>query len=149
MKKKVICILVLALLVSLIVLIWNMLNYSMVLKHNWGISLPFYARFSKIYDKSSESSFHGDGIRYHIYAYKDEKYVNSMFEWMSTEHSTIFYLSFSEAINNWLQEIDVPKEYYPNYDHCIYWYEKQDDNSEIIIILNNFENKLYIVESLL
>ena len=126
----------------------NLSNYSSVLKINWNIKLPKNI-IKEIYSANSDSSFHGDGIRYHIFSYKNENKVEELFNWSIEEKETIFYSSYSESVNNWLNKIKVSKENYPNYSNCKYWYNKKDDNSEIIILWDSKENKLYIVESFL
>ena len=126
----------------------NLSNYSNVLKINWNIELPKNT-IKEIYSANSNASFHGDGIRYHIFSYKNENKIEELFNWSIEEKETIFYSSYSESVNNWINKIKVSKENYPNYSNCKYWYEKQDDNSEIIILWDSKENKLYIVESFL
>ena len=66
---------------------------------------------------------------------------------MSEEKATIFCSSFSEAATSWLKEIDVPAEYYPDYTKCLYWYQVQEDNSELIICWDKDTKSLYIIES--
>ena len=72
-----------------------------------------------------------------------------MLDWTKEEKETIFYSTYKESINAWLNKIKVSKENYPNYSNCKYWYNKQEDNSEIIILWDNKENKLYVVEEFL
>lgn len=148
-KKILVIIIVIALLLIIASMpIWNMIfSYSSVLETNWGISIPYKSKYKEIYQKDSGASFNGDGIRYHIFSYEYEDYIDLMFAWDQTENKTIFYSTYSEAANEWLKEIDVPEEYYPNYDNCSFKYESQKDNSELIILWDNESNKLYIVES--
>lgn len=126
---------------------WNIVfDYSKILKANWGFSIPSESRYSEIYSKDSGMSFHGDGIRYHIFSYKKEEAINEMVMWQSTEQSTVFCSSYSEAATEWLDEIDVPLEKRPNYTECYYWYQTQNDYNEIIIFLDKNQKKLYFVE---
>ncbi len=126
---------------------WNIVfDYSKILKANWGFSIPSESRYSEIYSKDSGMSFHGDGIRYHIFSYKKEEAINEMVMWQSTEQSTVFCSSYSEAATEWLDEIDVPLEKRPNYTECYYWYQTQNDYNEIIIFLDKSQKKLYFVE---
>ncbi len=149
-KKKIILIFIIILFSLLGIIIYHNLNdYSNVLKVNWNIELPNNSNIKEIYSANSDSSFHGDGIRYHIFSYQNEDKIGELFNWFIEEKETIFYSSYSESVNNWLSEIKVPQENYPNYSNCKYWYSKQDDNSEIIILWDSKENKLYIVESFL
>ncbi|EJW89449.1 hypothetical protein, secreted, partial [gut metagenome] len=48
----------------------HLTNYNTMLEVNWEISIPSKSSYSEIYSKDSGSSFHGDGIRYHIFLYK-------------------------------------------------------------------------------
>ena len=129
---------------------WNYFSdYARVLKANWDFSLPASSSYQEIYSQDSEASFHGDGIRYHIFSYKEPEEISKMFLWQTTEQKTIYYTSYSEAANEWLNEISVPFKDRPNYGECSYWYQAQDDNSEIIIFWDKNQYRLYIVESLL
>ena len=154
-KKKIVLTIILISIIIIIIfgllgitLYNNLTNYSNVLKLNWNIEFPRNS-IKEIYSANSDTSFNGDGIRYHIFSYKNEDEINELFNWSSEEKETIFYSSYSESINNLLDKINVSKENYPNYSNCMYWYNKQNDNSEIIIILNSNENILYVVESFL
>ena len=153
MKKKIVVVFIFVFIIIVfsllgIVIYNNVTNYANVLKVNWNIELPKNL-VKEIYSASSDESIHGDGIRYHIFSYKDEDKIEELFNWSLDEKETIYYSSYSESVNNWLNEIKVSKENYPNYSNCKYWYDKQDDNSEIIILWDSKENKLYIVESFL
>ena len=133
-----------------LVLAWNhFTDYSTTIKANWGFSLPSKAHYSEVYSKDSGASFLGDGIRYHIFTYKEEKPVNEMFDWRDSEEKTIFNASYQEAITEWLNSIDVPSEEFPDYSECLYWYESKDDNSEIVVLWDASSRRIYIVESFL
>lgn len=140
----------LAIIITGLVLVWNHFSdYSTTLNANWGFRLPSKAHYSEVYSKDSSASFHGDGIRYHIFSYKEEKPVNELFNWSANEEKTVFNLSYQEAITEWLNSIDVPTEELPDYSKCLYWYESQDDNSEIIVLWDASSKRIYIVESFL
>ena len=146
MNKKILIKLILIVLVVFLIYI-KITNYSTALKLNWDIKLPPQARMTEIYENSAEPSFHGDGIRYHIFSYKNEEVINKMFNWNKEEKETFFCDSYSECIDSWLNEIETPKEYFPDYHNCVYWYNKKDGYNEIIILWNKEENKIYVVES--
>lgn len=131
-------------------LIWNHLtDYNTILKANWGISIPYAARYREIYDKDSGSSFHADGVRYHIFSYKNQSYIEEMLEWESYEKGTIFYGNYSDTLAAWLDEIEVPSKYRPECSCSLFLYSSQTDNSEIIIVWNNKNSLLYVAESFL
>ena len=128
--------------------IWNLSSdYSKILQANWDFEIPNEAKYSQSYTKDSGTSFNGDGIRYHIFKYENEEYIENLFAWMSEEKATIFNTSFSEATTSWLKEIEVPVEYHPNFTNCLYWYQAQEDNSELIVCWDKDTKSLYIIES--
>ena len=122
-------------------------SYASTIKSNWDISLPIKAVLNETYEKDSGASFHGDGVRYHVFSYKNEDYIDLMFAWTPNEHKTNFYPTTREATEAWLDEIDVPADERPDYSKCCSWSKSQDDNSEIIIFWDNELNKLFIVEN--
>jgi len=122
-------------------------SYSSTLEANWGISLPRRARLTEIYQKDSGASFHGDGVRYHVFSYKYEDYIDLMFAWPPNKNPTNYYATTSEASEAWLDEIAVPAEERPDYSKCSSWHKSQEDNSEIIFFWDSEQNRLYIVEN--
>lgn len=122
-------------------------SYASVIKSNWGISLPIKAVLTETYEKDSGASFHGDGVRYHVFSYKYEDYIDLMFAWTPNEHKTNFYPTSREAAEAWLDEIDVPADERPDYSKCYSWSKSQADNSEIIVFWDSESNKLYIIEN--
>ncbi len=150
MKKKRLILILLCLLVILGYIGWKVLSdYSLALEANWGFSLPFKARYQLIYEKDSGPSFHGDGIRYHVYSYRYEDYIDLMFPWEGRERNTIYNKTYSEEVSQWLDRIEVPDQWRPDYDNgnCSYRYRRKEDNSQIIIVWNSTLNRLYIAES--
>ena len=145
MKKK---ILVVSILLFIIILCISKLfpSYSFVIKSNWDIDLPIKAVLTETYEKDSGTSFHGDGVRYHIFSYKYEDYIDLMFAWSPIEHKTSHYPTAREASESWLNEINVPADKRPNYSDCASWIKSQNDNSEIIFFWDSNLNRLYILE---
>ena len=71
MKRKRILLIVACLLLVAGSIGWRILSsYSLILRLNWGISIPFLARPAPCYEKDSGPSFLGDGIRYHVFSYQ-------------------------------------------------------------------------------
>lgn len=153
-KKRTVLISVIAALSIVVVIgtvsLWKHISdYSTTLNLNWGFSLPHEAHYSEEYSKDSGASFHGDGIRYHVFSYTEEKPINGMLAWKTGEESTKFYDRYSDAVNEWLSEIDVPGDKLPDYSKCSYWYGSQRDNSEIIVLWDSSKSRIYIAESFL
>ena len=151
MKKKRILLVVLVTLISGWTIYKSIVpSYSSVLEANWGVELPIKALCKEVYKADTGPSFHGDGIRYHVFSYRYEDYIDLMFAWSGNlENKTLFYRSYSEASDIWLDELDIPEEQYPDYDACFCWYKSEHDNSEILIFWNPEINRLYIVENII
>ena len=149
MKKNLVILVGIVIVLSIAFLsIWNLnSDYSKIIQANWDFEIPNEAKYSQSYTKDSGSSFNGDGIRYHIFNYENEEHIENLFAWMNEEKATIFSSSFSEAITSWLKEIDVPVEYHPDYTKCLYWYQAQEDKSELIVCWDKVTKSLYIIES--
>ena len=116
-------------------------SYSRALEANWGISLPWQARMQEVYEKDSGPSFHGDGVRYHVFSYKYEDYIDLMFAWAFNNADSV-----GESADSWLDEIQVPEEKRPDYEQCYYWHRIKNNN-DIIIFWDSEQNLLYVVES--
>jgi len=132
----------------------EMRDYTNIIKLNWWIQIPKEANVEEIYSKDSWESFHWDGICYHVYSYKNEEVVESMVNWLRPHSDTVVvptvsYDSYMEAIINRLNELKIDDEYSLNItDFESFYYEKQEDNSEIIIIKSK-KKILYVIESFL
>lgn len=149
-KRQIVVGSLLCVLLVILIIGWTLFpSYSEVLRANWGFSLPGQARCAEVYEKDSGDSFHGDGIRYHVFSYRDRNPVDGMLAWSETEKKTIFDGSYQKAATKWLDKIGVPEEQRPDYAGCAFWYKAQEDNSEILVFRNQAENRLYIVESIL
>ena len=144
MKKKIFVIIGITLPIFLILYFWYNDCWT-AMKINWKISMPYMSLYREIYHKDSGPSFFGDGTRYHVYSYKNKKYIEKMFVWQTEENETEIGNTYSEFIKTELDRIEVPKKESPNYSKCKYWYIKDLDD-EIVICWNEDENKLYVIE---
>ena len=56
---------------------WRVMSdYNRALNANWGFKVPWQSKYSEIYKTDSGPSFHGDGLRYHVYSYKYEDFID-------------------------------------------------------------------------
>ena len=151
MKKKVFAIAggVIAAVIFAAVAAWWSADYSVTLKANWGFSLPLRAGYTEVYTADTGVSFLGDGIRYHVFSYKREEPIASMFVWTEEEGETRSYVSYCKAAETWLDELDVPTEFRPDYENCVYWYAIESGNCEIIVFWNEAEDTLVTLEFLM
>ena len=155
MKKKLMWIISWIALITLI-LFWffaykEMNDYTNIIKLNRWIQIPKEANVEEIYSKDSWESFHWDGIRYHVYSYENQEVVESMLDWVNALHMVPEnYWGLFEPVDIRLDELDVETKYSPTITQVVRaYYKKQQDNSEILILLNDIEKKLYIFESFL
>ena len=160
MKKKRILLVVLIALISVWTIYKSIVpSYASVLEANWDIELPIKAFCKEVYEADTGPSFHGDGIRYHVFSYKNDSPIENMVSWSDVNGKTLawsqtegeekIYQTYSEASDIWLNELDISAEQYPDYDACFCRYKNAHDNSEIIIFWNPEINRLYIVENII
>lgn len=123
-------------------------GYGAILRANWGFDLPRRGACAEVYAADSGESFHGDGLRYHVYSCRDT-HLESLYAWLPDEHATIYHDSFRAAAEDWLEQLGVPDEQRPAYADCYYWYQSQEDNSELIVFWDKGRETLYVLESFL
>lgn len=140
MKKKnkiiisAVSIAIIAILIGLSMIWIHMSDYSATLNANWGFGLPSKSHYSEVYSRDQGASFHGDGIRYHVFSYEETEPISEMFNWRTAEEKTIYSSSYQDAVTEWLSELGVPDEEMPNYSKCLFWYNSHEDGSEIIVL---------------
>ena len=152
MKKKLLFILVLILLIFIgfsAIFLSSISGHSFILKANWGISLPLKADLTLLISIQPEPSFHGDGVRYHMFSYEYEDEIENIFPWSSVEQKTRSYPNCREAAIVWLEEINVPENIWPNFSECLTWYHTNEYHNEVIFFWDRNEKYFYILEFLL
>lgn len=122
-------------------------SYAAAIEANWGISLPWQAKLQEVYAKDTGPSFTGDGLRYHVFEYEHEDYIDLMFAWSANKHETRNYETVSQAAEAWLDEIDVPEAERPDYERCYSWNRIKEGSDEIIFFWDNERNQIYVLES--
>ena len=128
-----------------LVLGWTESNkYCHTITSNWGITVP--NTYKEVVSMDSGASFHGDGIRYHVFYYKKVPNFSEDLKWAFNEGETLSQKTYSEASEEWLDEILVPAEQRPNYEKVTYIYKSQSDGSELILMWDSAASRLYIVE---
>lgn len=144
--RKIICVLLLA---ALLLTGCAGGDYSNVLKANWGFSLPEQAGYREVYSQESEASFTGDGFRYHVFSCENSDAIGTMRPWSDTPGQTRFWGTYPEAVEKWLDEIAVPQDQRPGAGPFSYWYDVQEDGSEIILLWDRDGGRLYVAECFL
>ena len=127
--------------------------YSRVLQANWGVALPAGALLTEEHERNSRASFHGDGIRYHVYSYANADPIRTMLPWVhadraaekTSEQGAIS--GVTKDVEAWLDEIGVPAQVRPDYGGCAYHRDTQADGSELVMLWDERDQMLYVVES--
>lgn len=115
-------------------------KYYNIINRNWKIDLP--REYKEIFYIDSGESFLGDGQRYSVFQYNTLDEINSAIEWKAKDNYIENY------VVDILEELEVSKEYYPDFSSDFkYYYKMDEDKSKIYIILNSDLKKVYIVEN--
>lgn len=131
-------------------LVWMQLtDYGRVLRINWGIALPKGAGCRQVYSAETEQSFLGDGLRYHVFSCRDGEAADGMLSWLPAPVRTKYSGSAADAVQCWLDALDVPAEQRPDLSGCRIWYDSQPDHSEILVLWDETAARLYVAESFL
>ena len=137
---SVIIIITLILTISTIIMIKEENRYYHIINMNWNINLP--REYKEIFYIDSGESFLGDGKRYSVFQYNTLDEINSTIEWKDK----VDYIE--NYVVDILEELEVSKEYYPDFNSDFkYYYKMDEDKSKIYIILNRDLKEVYIVES--
>lgn len=152
MKKKNLITVLLAIIISLfllfLVVVYNFTkefnNYTNIVDTNWDIQLP--KNLIEFYKADSGPSFHGDGERYHVFEFENSDDFTSSIQWCHNKN-----LVFECNIEEILEELNIPKEFYPDFQCDYEYYFKTDleDSSEIYIVFIPDLNKVYVIEHIL
>ena len=90
MKKKRILLAILVALISTWTIYKSIApSYFSVLETNWGIELPVKAICKEVYSEDTGPSFHGDGIRYHVFSYFKSSEIEKMLPWSDVNGNTL------------------------------------------------------------
>ena len=124
-------------------------DYNRIMAQNWGISLPRECRYREIYSKDTGPSFHGDGIRYHVFSCRNGEPVEQMDVWQEAEGKTVFARTYTDALGQWLDALSVPAAFRPDGSACVYLYAVRHDHSELLMLWNRDTRSIYVAESFL
>lgn len=122
-------------------------DYGWVMEANWGFALPEQAGIKEVFQADSGPSFHGDGIRYHVFSYEHAEHIQEMTKWQSEEQNTRFGERYSVSAEKWLNEIQVAPEERPDYSACVFYYQRDLDTNEMLLCWNQKQGRLYVLES--
>lgn len=119
-------------------------SYADTVQKNWGVTLPIEQERLFGY---SETSFLGDGPRYHVLQYEDVSQIDEVLAWADT----------AEEDREWAERIlervcaekEIPESLFPDYAVCLVWTAEHSDRDRVAIFYRRGEARLYIVENFL
>lgn len=114
-------------------------SYLLVLKLNWGITLPSGCELT--YQAEGEPGILGDGGRYHILTYhKSVSFPSEISERTVSEKER-------EVISNLLTNLSVKGTEYPPFARITHGYLTKREDSSVLYMLYSQELKtLYVIE---
>lgn len=133
----------------LAVLLWlpGCTSYASAIEKNWGLRLP--DGYREVYSADTGASFHGDGVRYHVFQYEEGAALPDA-AWGEASGPTIYASGVTAAAEDFLGELeDLPAQWRIPYADCVAAYDSQEDNSELLLFLDETTRTLYVVESFL
>ena len=119
-------------------------EYAMVVKANWGIALP--SGFELLFYESEEHP-RGEGPRYCVLRYTDGAVLDQFREWKEMVGPTTYRGSYTELVEETIEELSIPEEFHPDYEQAVWWYCRatdEDPRDEILMLRNGAI--LYIIE---
>lgn len=124
------------------ILIEEQNKYHHVVSSNWSIDLP--NNYKEVYHTSEGPSFHGDGDRYTVLQYEKNDAIKNALEWQLQSGP------IEKDIITIIDSLNVPSIYYPEIHlEYKYFYKIDNDNSELYILFDEVNNKIFIIESFL
>jgi len=136
---------ILSLFLLLVVVVYDFTKefniYINIIDNNWDIQLP--ENLIEFYKDDSGPSFNGDGDRYHVFKFENNDDFTSSIQWCDNKN-----LLFQCNVEGILEKLNIPKEFYPNFqcDYEYYFKINLEDSSEIYIISIPDLKKVYVIE---
>ena len=116
--------------------------YTEIINKNWSVKLP--NTYKEIYSSQGEVTFTGDGPRYHILEYKNEKDINLSVNWENNKNVEI-----EKAAMKVLNTLNISKDNIPNFRSEYKYYTKDKDGpSKMYLIFFIDTKKLYVIENI-
>lgn len=119
-------------------------GYSNIIQANWKIELP--EEYEEVYVCDSGESFLGDGERYHVFQYEENKDIDKALDWKENKN-----IGIESAVTEILLNLNIDTMYAPNFEEKYKYYFQKDDTdfSKLYIIFSKKENRIYIAETIL
>lgn len=113
------------------------------IKANWSVELPY--GYKTVENLDTEPSFHGDGFRFHLFQYRQDKKLDDILEWQVGPNE-----KFESEVEKILVELKA-NQYVTLFDQEYYYFyllgDDQMSNLYIIWILQT--NQVAVIEEII
>ena len=151
MKFKRLIIIILIILAIVLLYKETLGNPLFDIRINWGIKLPTADKI--LYSRDTGPSFFGNGEFYTVLQYKSKRKIKKLNEtqWKSDKNLEIEEFILERFSRLELNDKRIDDKYKVNLNEDYLYYEQYDeeDNSHIVIIYKENEQRLYIIEVIL
>src|SRR5699024_11272308 len=114
---------------------WNILHSDpAALQANWGFSLPAGAHCALVYEQDEGASFHGDGLRHHVFACQTVDPIDGLFPWAEADPKQ------TAQAGRWLDALEVPQAQRPIAGQCLTWEIRQNDDPRDTLLARSEEH---------
>lgn len=108
---------------------------------NWGIQLPSGSTVA--YEKDTGASFGGDGLRCHVFTWRDGSALEELLPWQEEDEEGI------AMAKEMLAELEVPEENWPDFSACLSWHgniREEDPRDQLAILYVPERTSLWVLE---
>ena len=108
---------------------------------NWGIQLP--KGYTVAYEADTGASFGGDGLRCHVFTWRDGSALEELLPWQEEDEEGI------AMAKEMLAELEVPEENWPDFSACLSWHgniREEDPRDQLTILYIPERTSLWVLE---
>lgn len=106
---------------------------------NWEITLP--KKIHLEFERSTEPSFHGDGLRYTVFSSKNEISKDFLADFTEKDIEC-----FREEIYAYLEMLEIPTENHPDFEHSCCVKKMEMYANKLYLLYDKDNNLLYAVQ---
>ena len=108
---------------------------------NWGLQLP--GGYMVAYETDTGASFGGDGLRCHVFTWRDGGALEDLLPWSEDDEEGI---ALAEEM---LAKLNVPEKEWPDLSACLSWHgnlREEDPRDQLVILYLPESACLWVLE---
>ena len=114
-------------------------TYLHIIRLNWEVDLP--AGCAQLYERDTGPSFHGDGVRYHVFAYHRTPKLTD--DWRAEPLTE----TQRQQVKDLISKLQVDGADAPDFDRVTHTLtRRQRDNSTLYMLYMADDQSLYVIE---